>query len=85
MHARLDGRVRDPLAAPAAAARGRLPPVRRLRLGRLIVLEQLRRLVSCRILAELVLAHLEDEDGAERGPETTKGRELSGSTVARSP
>jgi hypothetical protein len=74
----MDGRVRDPGALPAPAAAGRLPPLRWLRLGRLIVVDLSRRLVGCRVPAGFELAHLEDEDEPERGPETAKGRELVG-------
>jgi hypothetical protein len=43
-----------------------------------IVVDRPRRLVGCEVPAGLVLAHLQDQDEAERGPEAAKGRELVG-------
>jgi len=59
-------RVRGPATVPAPAAPGRLPPVGRSGLGRLIV--------AGRVLLVAVVGDLQDLDEAEAGAEAAKGR-----------
>jgi hypothetical protein len=51
----------------------------------LIVIDQPRRLVRCRVPTRLMLDDLQDLDEPERGPETAKSRELVRSTCATRP